>query len=157
MGEVIEIEELNRLIEDSRSDGLKIVFTNGVFDILHAGHLDYLNRSKKLGDILIVGVNTDESTKAIKGPDRPFNGEEDRAALLAGLECVDYVTLFSETTPIKLIGLLKPDLLVKGADYSADEVVGKDLVESFGGEVKLISFKEGFSTSRLIDKIKSGD
>ena len=157
MGEVIEIEELNRLIEESRSDGLKIVFTNGVFDILHAGHLDYLNRSKKLGDILIVGVNTDESTKAIKGLDRPFNGEEDRAALLAGLECVDYVTLFSETTPIKLIGLLKPDLLVKGADYSADEVVGKDLVESLGGEVKLISFKEGFSTSRLIDKIKSGD
>ncbi|MCH8271839.1 MAG: D-glycero-beta-D-manno-heptose 1-phosphate adenylyltransferase [Candidatus Marinimicrobia bacterium] len=157
MGEVIETEELNRLIEESRSDGLKIVFTNGVFDILHAGHLDYLNRSKKLGDILIVGVNTDESAKAIKGPDRPFNGEEDRAALLAGLECVDYVTLFSETTPIKLISLLKPDLLVKGADYSADEVVGKELVESFGGEVKLISFKEGFSTSRLIDKIKSGD
>ena len=157
MGEVIETEELNRLIEESRSDGLKIVFTNGVFDILHAGHLDYLNRSKKLGDILIVGVNTDESAKAIKGPDRPFNGEEDRAALLAGLECVDYVTLFSETTPIKLISLLKPDLLVKGADYSADEVVGKELVESFGGEVKLIAFKEGFSTSRLIDKIKSGD
>lgn len=157
MGEVIVIEELSRLIEGSKGEGLKIVFTNGVFDILHAGHLDYLKRSKKLGDILIVGVNTDESTKAIKGPDRPFNGEEDRAALLAGLECVDYVTLFSETTPIKLISLIKPDLLVKGADYSADEVVGKDVVESFGGEVKLISFKEGFSTSKLIDKMKSGD
>ena len=157
MGEVIEMEELRRLLEGSRSGGSTIVFTNGVFDILHAGHLDYLNRSKKLGDILIVGVNTDDSAKAIKGPDRPFNGEEDRAALLAGLECVDYVTLFSETTPINLISLLKPDLLVKGADYSVDGVVGKDVVESFGGEVKLIPLKEGFSTGRLIDKIKLGD
>lgn len=157
MGEVITANELSRLIEKSRRDGLKIVFTNGVFDILHAGHLDYLSKSKKLGDILIVGLNSDESTKAIKGEERPFNNEEDRAALLAGLECVDYVTLFSETTPINLIKSVKPDLLVKGADYSADEVVGKDVVESFGGEVKLIPFKEGFSTSRLIDKIKSGE
>lgn len=157
MGKVIGIEELSRLLEGSRSGGSKIVFTNGVFDILHAGHLDYLKRSKKLGDILIVGVNSDESTKTIKGDDRPINNEEDRTTLLAGLECVDYVTLFSEITPINLIRLLRPDLLVKGADYSADEVVGKDVVESFGGEVKLIPFKEGFSTSRLIDKIRSGD
>ena len=157
MGRVIEIEELSRLMEENRTDGLKIVFTNGVFDILHAGHLDYLKRSKKLGDILIVGVNTDESAKAIKGPDRPFNGEEDRAALLAGLECVDYVTLFSEGTPINMISSVRPDLLVKGADYSADEVVGKAVVESYGGKVKLIPFKEGFSTSSLIEKIKSGD
>ena len=157
MGRVIEREELSRLIEESRSDGLKIVFTNGVFDILHAGHLDYLKRSKKLGDILIVGVNTDESAKAIKGPDRPFNSEEDRAALLAGLECVDYVALFSEGTPINMISSVRPDLLVKGADYSADEVVGKAVVESYGGRVELIPFKEGFSTSSLIEKIKSGD
>lgn len=157
MGEVIGIEELRQLIEGSRSGGLKIVFTNGVFDILHAGHLEYLKRSKKLGDILIVGVNTDESVKTIKGPSRPFNREEDRAALLAGFECVDYVTLFAETTPINLISLLKPDLLVKGADYSMDEIVGKDVVESSGGEVKLIPFKEGFSTNSLIDKIKSAD
>lgn len=157
MGRVIEIEELSRLIEGSRREGSKIVFTNGVFDILHAGHLDYLDRSKKLGDILIVGVNTDQSAKAIKGPDRPFNSEDDRAALLAGLECVDYVTLFSEETPIKLISSLRPELLVKGADYSADEVVGKEFLESYGGEVKLIPLKEGFSTSSLIDKIKSGD
>ena len=157
MGEVMEIEELSRLMEESRRAGLKIVFTNGVFDILHAGHLDYLNESKKLGDILIVGVNRDESAKAIKGPDRPFNREEDRASLLAGLECVDYVTLFSEATPINLISSVKPDLLVKGEDYSVDEVVGKDVVESYGGDVKLIPFKEGFSTSSLIEKIKSGD
>ena len=157
MGRVIESEELSRLLEESRSEGLKIVFTNGVFDILHAGHLDYLKRSKKLGDILIVGVNTDESAKAIKGPDRPFNSEEDRAALLAGLECVDYVALFSEGTPINMISSVRPDLLVKGADYSADEVVGKDIVESYGGKVELIPFKEGFSTSLLIDKIKSRD
>ena len=157
MGRVIESEELSRLLEESRSEGLKIVFTNGVFDILHAGHLDYLKRSNKLGDILIVGVNTDESAKAIKGPDRPFNSEEDRAALLAGLECVDYVALFSEGTPINMISSVRPDLLVKGADYSADEVVGKDIVESYGGKVELIPFKEGFSTSLLIDKIKSRD
>ena len=157
MGRVIESEELSRLMEESRSDGLKIVFTNGVFDILHAGHLDYLKRSKKLGDILIVGVNTDESAKAIKGPDRPFNSEDDRAALLAGLECVDYVALFSEGTPINMISSVRPDLLVKGDDYSADEVVGKAVVESYGGKVKLIPFKEGFSTSSLIEKIKSRD
>ena len=157
MGRVIESEELSRLIEESRSEGLKIVFTNGVFDILHAGHLDYLKRSKKLGDILIVGVNTDESAKAIKGPNQPFNSQDDRAALLAGLECVDYVALFSEGTPINMISSVRPDLLVKGADYSADEVVGKAIVESYGGKVKLIPFKEGFSTSSLIEKIKSGD
>ena len=157
MGEVIEIAELSRLMEKRRSEGSKIVFTNGVFDILHAGHLDYLKRSKKLGDILIVGVNRDESAKAIKGPGRPFNREEDRSELLAGLECVDYVTLFSEPTPINLIRLLRPDLLVKGADYSEDEIAGKEVVESFGGEVKLIPFRKGFSTSGLIDKIKSGD
>ncbi len=155
MGKVKDIDELTVLIERSKADGLKVVFSNGVFDILHAGHLDYLEKCKQLGDLLVIGLNSDSSVRVLKGPNRPLNREEDRAALLAGLECVDFVTLFSEETPMNIIRGLKPDFLAKGADYSLNEVVGKDFVESYGGEVKLIPLKEGLSTSLLVNKIVS--
>ena len=128
----------------------RIVFTNGCFDLLHAGHVKYLEKAKKLGDILIVGLNSDESVKRLKGENRPINSFEDRAVVLAGLEMVDYVVEFSEDTPYNLIKEIKPNVLVKGADYSGKEVVGSDLVD----EVKLIEFVEGKSTTNIIKKIK---
>lgn len=132
----------------------KIVFTNGCFDILHVGHIRYLQEAAKLGDILIVGLNSDASVKRLKGEERPINQEADRAELLAALKCVSYVVIFEEDTPYNLISKLKPDVLVKGGDYKPEEVVGKDIVEAGGGQLKLISFVEGKSTTNIINKMR---
>lgn len=133
----------------------KLVFTNGVFDILHSGHTTYLNEARKLGDALIVAVNSDESVRRLKGPGRPIHSLKDRMLVLAALECVDYVTSFSESTPLKTILTVKPDVLVKGADYTLSNVVGATEVMSWGGSVKLIRFVKGKSTTNTLNKIKS--
>jgi rfaE bifunctional protein nucleotidyltransferase chain/domain len=133
----------------------KIVFTNGCFDILHRGHIDYLARAADEGDILVVGLNTDESVRKIKGSQRPINNEQSRAMVLGSLGFVDAVILFNEETPYELIKQVKPDVLVKGADYNAEEIVGNDIVTGNGGEIRTIELTEGFSTTGLIDKIKS--
>ena len=134
--------------------GKKIVFTNGCFDILHHGHLDYLARAANLGNILIVGVNTDASVKKLKGDDRPIVNEKDRAFQLASLLCVDVVCLFDEDTPEELIRLLNPDVLAKGGDYTVDTIAGAEHVLQNGGSVEVIPFVEGYSTSSLIANIK---
>ena len=133
----------------------RLVFTNGCFDLLHRGHVAYLTAARALGDTLVVGVNTDASTRRLdKGADRPLVAEGDRAYVLAALQCVDAVCLFDEDTPRELIAALLPDVLVKGGDYTLDGVVGRAEVEAAGGEVTLIPFVEGYSTSRLVDRIK---
>ncbi len=137
-----------------RATGKKLVFTNGCFDILHHGHLDLLARAADLGNILILGLNTDASVQRIKGIDRPVTNEQDRAFQAASLLCVDAVCLFDEDTPEELIKLLRPDVLVKGGDYTLDSIVGADFVQSYGGRVEIIPFVEGYSTSSLIDRIK---
>jgi len=132
-----------------------LVFTNGVFDLLHRGHAEYLARARSLGDALVVGVNTDASARRLgKGPDRPLSPESDRALLVAALESVDAVCLFDEDTPAELIDALVPEVLVKGGDYTADRVVGRETVEEAGGRVELIDFLEGYSTTDLIRRIR---
>lgn len=132
----------------------KIVFTNGCFDILHRGHITYLARARQLGDLLVVGLNSDASVRRLKGPERPVNDERSRALLLAALEMVDYVVLFEEDTPYNLILKVKPDLLVKGGDYDIHNIVGADFVRQRGGEVRTIPFVQGFSSSSIIDHLK---
>ncbi|XZF13470.1 D-glycero-beta-D-manno-heptose 1-phosphate adenylyltransferase [Chitinophagaceae bacterium MMS25-I14] len=137
-----------------RATGRKVVFTNGCFDILHHGHLDYLARAADHGNILVVGVNTDASVCRLKGPDRPVNKEADRALQLASLLCVDAVCLFEEDTPLELITAIKPDVLVKGGDYTVDKIVGAKEVIANGGKVEIIPFVQGYSTTSLLDRIK---
>ena len=132
----------------------KIVFTNGCFDILHRGHITYLAQARQLGDLLVVGLNSDASVRRLKGPERPVNDEQSRALLLAALEMVDYVVLFEEDTPYNLILKVKPDLLVKGGDYDIHNIVGADFVLQRGGEVRTIPFVQGFSSSSIIDHLK---
>jgi|TARA_B110000263_G_C15188749_1_gene455040 rfaE bifunctional protein nucleotidyltransferase chain/domain len=132
----------------------KIVFTNGCFDILHVGHIRYLSEARSLGDILVVGVNSDESVRNLKGPSRPINSLSDRALLLSELVCVDYVVSFKEQTPLKLIKMIMPDILVKGGDYTLDTVVGSSEVIDAGGKVELLKFHDGYSSTNYIDKIK---
>ena len=136
-----------------RGAGKKIVFTNGCFDILHRGHLDYLARAAALGNVLVVGVNTDASVRRLKGEQRPLNGEEDRLFALASLLLVEGVILFEEDTPAALIDALQPDILAKGGDYSIDRIVGAEGVLARGGKVEVIPFVEGYSTTGLIEKI----
>jgi len=130
-----------------------VVFTNGCFDLLHQGHVDYLSRARDLGDILVVGLNSDASVRRLKGPTRPVSHEASRAHVLAALSAIDYVVVFEEDTPIQLIQSIKPDILVKGGDYKHDEVVGADFVESYGGHVELLSLVPGESTTRLIERM----
>lgn len=132
----------------------KIVFTNGCFDILHRGHVTYLAQARQMGDLLVVGLNSDASVRRLKGPERPVNDERSRALLLAALEMVDYVVLFEEDTPYNLILKVKPDLLVKGGDYDIHNIVGADFVRQRGGEVRTIPFVQGFSSSSIIDHLK---
>lgn len=134
--------------------GKKIVFTNGCFDILHHGHLDYLARAADMGNVLVVGLNTDSSVKRLKGAERPFNNENDRAFQLASLLCVEAVCLFDEDTPEELIKLVNPHILAKGGDYAPDKIAGASYVTSQGGKVEIIPFVEGYSTSALVDRIK---
>ncbi|HEY0670857.1 MAG TPA: D-glycero-beta-D-manno-heptose 1-phosphate adenylyltransferase [Longimicrobiales bacterium] len=133
----------------------KLVFTNGVFDILHRGHVEYLYAARALGDALVVAINTDASVKRLKGPDRPIHPEEDRALVLAGLACVDYVTSFNQDTPQRLITRLLPDVLVKGGDYTPETIVGRVEVEQAGGQVVVIPFVPGRSTTQTVQKIKN--
>jgi D-beta-D-heptose 7-phosphate kinase/D-beta-D-heptose 1-phosphate adenosyltransferase len=145
---------LHRIAAGCRSHGKKIVFTNGCFDLLHAGHVDYLGKAKRLGDLLIVGLNRDSSVRRIKGPRRPVTPEKDRLRILAALEAVDYVVLFSEETPINLIREIRPHVLVKGADWKKGEIVGGQDVRSWGGRVKRLRFLPGRSTTALLQKIR---
>ncbi|MBI4082285.1 MAG: D-glycero-beta-D-manno-heptose 1-phosphate adenylyltransferase [Candidatus Lambdaproteobacteria bacterium] len=145
--------EIGPIAESLRAQGKRIVFTNGCFDLLHVGHIQYLQASRAMGDVLIVGLNSDDSVRRLKGPDRPVIGEADRANVLAALAAVDYVALFEEDTPVELIRAVKPHILTKGADYTVDTVVGHELVQEWGGEVRLVPLVENRSTSGLIEKI----
>jgi len=133
----------------------KIVFTNGCFDILHSGHISYLNDAKALGDLLFIGLNSDSSVKGLKGDERPINDEQERRFILENLKAVDFVELFSDETPIELIKKVKPDFLVKGGDWAVEQIVGHDFVQKNGGIVKSLPFKDGFSTTNIIEKIKN--
>lgn len=153
MGNVVGVRKLSRLRAKLRRQRKKVVFTNGTFDILHRGHVEYLQAARKLGDVLIVGLNTDASIRRIKGKGRPINPNKDRAIVLAALCCVDYVCFFGEDTPYKLIGTLVPDILVKGADWKKSDIVGKDVVENHGGKVKTIRLTHGRSTTSTIERV----
>ena len=146
-------QDLAEALNHARNRGKKIVFTNGCFDLLHAGHVSYLQRARELGDVLVVGLNTDRSVQRLKGPTRPLVNEEDRALVMAALACVSYVVLFDEETPLELIKMLRPDVLVKGADYTPETVVGRSEVESWGGAVELIEFVHGRSTTGIVERI----
>lgn len=153
MGAVLLRNNLIETRQQLKKAGKSVVFTNGCFDILHRGHIDYLSKARALGDILIVGVNTDASVKRLKGAGRPIVQEDDRAAVLAALGVVDYVCLFDEDTPYELIRALVPDILVKGADWPVGDIVGKDIVEAAGGTVHTIEFLPNRSTTNIIQKI----
>jgi rfaE bifunctional protein nucleotidyltransferase chain/domain len=145
---------IDKFVTGLRRKKKKIVFTNGVFDILHYGHIDFLTKAKALGDVLVVGLNTDSSVRKFKPKGRPVQNEKDRAGILAALEMVDYVVLFSEETPERLIKSVRPDVLAKGADYKITEIVGADFVKSYGGKVRRIRLAKGRSTTTIIRKIK---
>lgn len=152
---VVSPDQLQKFLNMWRLQGQKIVFTNGCFDLLHLGHVDYLSKAADLGERLVIGLNSDLSTSNLKGPHRPITDEKSRARLLAALFFVDAVVLFDEPTPFDLISAVKPDVLVKGADYTIDRIVGADLVLANGGEVKTIEFIEGYSTTAIEQKIKN--
>ncbi len=137
--------------------GHKMVFTNGCYDVLHAGHVDLLQRARALGDSLVLGLNSDESVKMLgKGDDRPLNSQDDRAFVLAGLECVDYIVIFHESTPLELIKGVRPQVLVKGGDWTPDKIVGREVVEKAGGEVVSLPLLEGYSTTGFLEKVRNG-
>lgn len=138
-----------------KAQGKTVVFTNGVFDILHAGHVDILKKAKSFGDILVVGLNSDASVRRLKGPTRPINKQSDRAAVLLALKPVDFVCVFAEDTPKQLIAALRPDVLVKGSEYAQSKIVGADLVKSWGGRVRRVAMKKGFSTTVTIRRMRS--
>lgn len=154
MEKLIKEDGIGQKAAELKSLHKTIVFTNGCFDILHAGHVRYLKESKKLGDILIVGLNSDSSIKKIKGPMRPINDESDRAEVLGGLESVDFIVIFNEDTPAKLLDVIKPDIYTKGADYTIQTLPEADTVIKNGGRVEFIKLVEGRSTTKIIDKIK---
>ncbi|WP_434456989.1 bifunctional D-glycero-beta-D-manno-heptose-7-phosphate kinase/D-glycero-beta-D-manno-heptose 1-phosphate adenylyltransferase HldE [Stutzerimonas urumqiensis] len=152
---VMALEQLQTAVEDARAHGERIVFTNGCFDILHAGHVTYLEQARALGDRLVVAVNDDASVSRLKGPGRPINAVERRMAVLAGLGAVDWVVSFSEDTPERLLAEVRPDILVKGGDYGVEQVVGAELVQAYGGEVKVLGLVENSSTTAIVEKIRS--
>lgn len=149
-----KIDALKSMLSDLKKAKKVIVFTNGCFDMLHIGHVKYLQEAKACGDILVVAVNSDGSVRRLKGPDRPVVSQDDRLRMLASLESVDYVTVFDEETPVSIIKELKPDVIVKGSDWKEDEIVGGDFVKKIGGKVVTVPFIKGYSTSSLIKKIK---
>jgi rfaE bifunctional protein nucleotidyltransferase chain/domain len=152
---LVSKDKLKTLLGSWKDQNQKIVFTNGCFDILHRGHVEYLCHARDLGDKLVLGLNTDDSVKRLgKSPERPINSEETRATILAALECVDAVILFDEDTPLELITFVQPDVLVKGNDYKAENIVGYDAVVAGGGKVITIQLVDGFSTTKLIEKMK---
>lgn len=152
MGQIAKFADISTCLAPFRSQNKKIVFTNGCFDLLHVGHVRYLQEAKRLGDLLVVGINSDASVRRLKGPTRPVQLEEDRAEILAALGCVDFAVVFAEDTPEKLIHLVKPDILVKGGDWKVEQIVGSDFVLAHGGKVLSLQFVDGKSTTRLIEK-----
>jgi D-beta-D-heptose 7-phosphate kinase/D-beta-D-heptose 1-phosphate adenosyltransferase len=151
---VLDAAALESFVRDARAAGRRIVFTNGVFDILHPGHLRYLQAARRHGDLLVVGLNSDASVRRNKGPSRPINPEHERAEVLAALDCVDAVSIFDDETPADIIRRVQPDVLVKGADWPADQIVGRDTVESRGGRVILEPVEHGYSTTAIIERVK---
>lgn len=151
---ILEREFAAELIERAKEQGKSVVFTNGCFDILHVGHLRYMEEAKRQGDILIVGVNSDASVRRLKGETRPINGERDRAEMLCGLKAVDYTVIFPEDTPVELIDALKPSIHVKGGDYKKEDLPETEVVERHGGEVRILNFVEGKSTTNIVKKIQ---
>ncbi len=150
---ILEIEDIVQKANTLRRSGKRLVFTNGCFDILHAGHIRYLAAARSKGDVLVVGLNSDESVKIIKDEHRPIMNQEQRAEILAGLWCVDYITIFNEPDPLNLIKVIVPDVLVKGADWSEQDIIGADVVKAGGGEVVRVSVVPDISTSRIIERI----
>lgn len=150
---IVLIEDAEKRCQELKASGLQIVFTNGCFDLLHVGHITYLEKAKALGDFLVVGLNSDASVSKLKGAGRPIKKIESRAAVLAGLESVDMVIVFEEDTPIQLITRLGPHVLVKGGDYKLDEIVGADFVLKNNGEVRTIKFVQGYSSTKIIDNM----
>jgi D-beta-D-heptose 7-phosphate kinase/D-beta-D-heptose 1-phosphate adenosyltransferase len=150
---VLPREVLRHEVESRRRLGQRVAFTNGCFDMLHAGHVQYLQEARAQADLLVVAVNSDASVRALKGHGRPVNGAEARTTVLAALQAVDYVTVFDEATPLELIQTLRPDVLIKGADYRKDQVIGAEFVESYGGQVYLAPLREGYSTTHLLQQL----
>ena len=151
---IVAREAIHRVADQLRREGRRVVFTNGVFDLLHPGHIRYLSQARRLGDALIVGVNSDRSVRSNKGDGRPINAESERAELLAALEAVDAVVVFDEDTPHEVIAAVQPDILVKGADWPEDSIVGRNIVEARGGVVVRVPVEPGYSTSSIIEKIR---
>jgi len=152
---IVDIEQARSRVSDWKRQGKRVVFTNGCFDLLHFGHVDYLEKARNLGDVLVVGLNTDDSVGRFKGPDRPIQDQRSRARVMAALAAVDLVVFFNEDTPQNLISALIPNVLVKGSDYLAENIVGADVVKKAGGEVKTIEFVPGYSTTRIVERIKT--
>jgi D-beta-D-heptose 7-phosphate kinase / D-beta-D-heptose 1-phosphate adenosyltransferase len=150
---VLELEELKKLVSLAKSTGKSVVFTNGCFDLIHGGHIEFLQKAKALGDILVVGLNSDQSVRGIKGDGRPIKTQQERANILSALRYVDYITIFDESTPANLISEIRPDILVKGNDYAIDEVVGREIVEGYGARVELIPVVKGLSTTSTVEQI----
>jgi D-glycero-beta-D-manno-heptose 1-phosphate adenylyltransferase len=155
MGKIVSQDELVQATARDKRDGRRVVFTNGCFDLLHPGHVRCLAEARALGDVLIVAVNSDRSVRGNKGPERPLVAEQDRAEVLAALACVDYVTIFDEPTPRELISRVLPSVLVKGADWSLDQVAGREEVEAAGGRVVSVPIATGYSTTNLVQRIRS--
>jgi len=155
LSKISDLPGVKAMITSWKSEGKKVVFTNGVFDLLHIGHITYMAKAADLGDKLVIGLNSDSSVKRIKGEDRPVNDQDSRAALLAALFFVDAIVVFEEDTPLNVISTLMPDILVKGADYSVENIVGAKEVMANGGEVKTIDFVEGYSSTSIIQKIRN--
>lgn len=151
---MLDADALTAFVREARAAGKRIVFTNGVFDILHPGHVRYLQAARGHGDLLIVGLNSDASVRRNKGPERPINPQHERAEVLAALACVDAVSIFDEDTPAEIIRRVQPDVLVKGADWPADQIVGRDTVEARGGRVVLEPVEPGYSTSAIVARVK---
>ncbi len=151
---ILPVAELKKVLGSLRGVGKRVVFTNGCFDLLHVGHVRYLEKARALGDLLVVGLNSDSSVRGLKGEGRPVVPETERAEVLSALECVDFVTIFSGPTPAELIEELLPDVLAKGGDWPPDQIVGRDTVEAGGGEVVSLEFEEGKSTSGIIESIR---
>lgn len=151
---MLDADALTAFVREARAAGKRIVFTNGVFDILHPGHVRYLQAARGHGDILIVGLNSDASVRRNKGPERPINPQDERAEVLAALACVDAVSIFDDDTPADIIRRVQPDVLVKGADWPADQIVGRDTVEARGGRVVLEPVEQGYSTTSLVERIR---
>lgn len=154
MNKILDRNTLKNKLDDLRKKGKKIAFTNGCFDILHIGHVRYLREARKTADILVLALNSDASVKKIKGEKRPLVPQDDRAEIMAALEFIDFVTIFDETTPLELINLLKPDVLIKGGDWPEDKVVGRDEIKKWGGKLTLIPEIKGKSTTSIVDKIR---